>query len=174
MRRQRIGILGGTFNPIHFGHLQSAEKAGDILQLDRVIFIPSGIPPHKDTSNLVDGIDRYRMVALAVMDRDTFCVSPMEIDRPGYSYTHDTLLRLRMKLGKKVDLFFLLGSDMVSGLPEWQGYPEILSLASFHLMPRYNGISSTIIRRDRRQGKAVYSYVPFKVGEYIMKKGLYS
>jgi len=119
MAEWRLGILGGTFNPIHLGHLVLAEAFRERLGLDRVLFIPAGTPPHKPRGGLVSGLHRYAMVSLAVAGHPGFVASPIEIERSGPSYTVDTVEALAGDWSG-ARLFLLMGSDTFLDLPTWR------------------------------------------------------
>jgi len=125
----RVGVFGGSFNPIHIGHLIVAEEARCRLRLDRVIFIPAGQPPHKDAGGLAPAADRYDLVRLAIADNPAFEASDIEIRRPGRSYTVDTLAALRKSLPRGSKLFLIVGQDSVAEMKTWREPRKILSLA---------------------------------------------
>jgi nicotinate-nucleotide adenylyltransferase len=124
MAELRLGILGGTFNPIHVGHLLFAESLRETLALDRVLLVPAGTPPHKTADDLAPALDRFAMVALAVAGHPGFAVSAVELERPGPSYSVDTLDQLAADW-PAARLFFLMGSDTFLDLPTWHA-PERL------------------------------------------------
>jgi nicotinate-nucleotide adenylyltransferase len=126
MAEWRLGILGGTFNPIHLGHLVLAEAFRERLGLDRVLFVPAGTPPHKPSGGLVSGLHRYAMVSLAVAGHPGFVACPIEIERPGASYSVDTVEALAGDW-PGARLFFLMGSDTFLDLPTWRT-PERLGI----------------------------------------------
>lgn len=199
----RIGIMGGSFNPIHIGHLVTAEEAYSQFQLDRIIFIPSGQPPHKEPRKFAPAEDRYLMTVIATASNPHFTVSRMEIDRKGPSYTVDTLKELRRIYGPKPKIYFITGADAILEILTWKT-PEILaelcefiaatrpgySLDKFkelHLLnesakklPRVHfmevpalAISSTNIRRRLREGRPIKYLVPEGVEHYLYKSQLY-
>lgn len=186
----RIGIFGGTFNPIHFGHLVLAEQAYEKLKLSKVIFIPSFHPPHKNSQGIVSAFHRYNMVRLAIQGNRRFEVSDMEIKRRGCSYLVDTLREFK-KIYPKVELFFISGSDVSVQIAKWKSIEEILSLSKFVLAKRpgyrlkkYSrhifmisitelDISSSIIRQKIRLGRSIRYLMPMRVYKYIKDKGLY-
>lgn len=122
----RIGLLGGTFNPIHYGHLRLAQEMADALQLDQVRLIPSAHPPHRPPP-AANSEQRVAMVELAIAGNPRLMVDTREVQRSGYSYTIDTLISLRQELGDKVGLYWLLGSDAWLGLPSWHRWQELLA-----------------------------------------------
>jgi nicotinate-nucleotide adenylyltransferase len=133
---RKLGILGGSFNPIHLGHLILAETAREALSLERVIFIPAKLPPHKRGAPLADGADRLAMVRLAVAGNPAFSVSDIELRRPGVSYTVDTVRALREKLGAGVQIYFLIGMDTVGELAAWHEIARLSRLCRLVPMSR--------------------------------------
>jgi nicotinate-nucleotide adenylyltransferase len=140
------GILGGTFNPVHLGHLRAAEEVAESLQLERVIFMPAAHPPHKSEGKLIAFEHRWRMLELAVPDNPRFQLSDMEHRRPGKSYSVETLAQLSAKYGGGDQLYFLLGLDAFLELPTWKRYRELLSLTHFVVVAR-PGYSSQSLDR---------------------------
>lgn len=134
-RLTTIGLLGGTFNPIHFGHLRIAETLSEALRLDEVRFIPAANPPHK-VMPLVKATARAKMVEIAIRDNSLFRLDTQELNRSGHSYTVDTLLSLRAELGNEVSLVLLMGSDAFSHLHTWHRYTDILQLCNIALVHR--------------------------------------
>ena len=132
----RLGILGGSFNPIHNGHLAIAGHVLDKLQLDRVLFIPTGDPPHKRDGSLAPAKDRYEMVRLAIADTPSFGLSDLELRRTGKSYTIDTVRVLQHQFGSSTDLHFLIGLDAFLDVPNWKDPLELLRLCRFIVVPR--------------------------------------
>jgi len=122
-----IGIMGGTFNPIHHGHLRMAQELADALHLDEVRFIPSANPPHKNTPQ-VSASQRAAMVQMAIADNPTFKLDERELKRDGPSYTFDTLQSLRAELGNDVSICLLMGSDAFVKLNTWHRWDELLNL----------------------------------------------
>ena len=129
MAELRCGVLGGTFNPVHLGHLVFAESFRERLALDRVLLVPAGIPPHKPAANLAPAVDRYAMVSLAVAGHPVFVASPVELERPGPSYSVDTVERLADDW-PGARLFFLMGSDTFLDLPAWRTPERLGTLAT--------------------------------------------
>jgi len=199
---RKIGISGGTFDPVHHGHLIIAEEAGEILGLDKVVFIPSGNPPHKVGCGVTSAYHRYNMILMAIEKNPFFEVSAIEIEREGYSYTVDTLFKLRGIYGEDTELYFITGADVISELTTWKQFEKIFEICEFVAALRlgYNkkslieeikflkrefkarihvvdtpliGISSTAIRERAKTGKSIKYLVPEKVEEYIKVKGLY-
>jgi len=133
----RIGILGGTLDPIHFGHLDTALAAREALALDRVIVIPSRIPPHRPQQPVASAYHRFAMAALAVNGVDGLSASDVELQAPGPSYTADTLMHYREGLGLDASqIFFITGADAFADIATWRRYPEVLDLAHFVVVSR--------------------------------------
>ncbi len=195
----RIGILGGTFNPPHLGHLVAAQEAYRELDLDQVMFIPAGLPPHKPVDDEPGPEHRLELCRLAAGDDERFTVSDLELRRDGPSFTVDTLETLRSQ-SPSDDLFLILGGDIAAGLPRWHEADRVLELATvaiakrrgtakaavdgalaqleggerarYFQMPRI-GISSTMVRRRVRAGQPIRYFVPDGVMHYIETHGLY-
>ena len=199
---KKVGIMGGTFDPIHFGHLVTAEAARTQFQLDKVIFTPTGKPPHKKGYSVTPAEHRYLMTMLAINDNPFFEISRMEIDRPGLTYTVDTLESFYKELGEDVKLFFISGADAVLDILTWKDVDRVLSYCTFiaatrpgYPMDKLNekiselkrmygwevnpmkvtgmDISSTDIRRRVREGLSVRYLLPKSVETYIQKNNLY-
>ncbi|MBX5466831.1 MAG: nicotinate-nucleotide adenylyltransferase [Firmicutes bacterium] len=199
--RRAVGLMGGTFNPIHYGHLVTAEAARDAFGLDEVVFIPSGQPPHKPPREVARAEDRYLMTLLAVATNVHFDLSRVELDRGGPSYTSDTLAYFHT-LDPTVDWYFISGADAILEIASWHAPEDIFRYA--HLIaasrPGYSlerltalesklgrermarihqlevpalAISSSQIRERVRQGLSIKYLVPEAVEQYIAKKGLY-
>ncbi|AFQ45868.1 nicotinate-nucleotide adenylyltransferase [Desulfosporosinus meridiei] len=197
----RLGIMGGTFDPIHYGHLVAAEMARAEFKLDEVLFIPTGKPPHKDRRDISDAKLRYEMVKLAIEDNLAFAVSSLEIEREGPSYTVETLRVLRRTYPEH-ELYFITGSDALLEIFSWRESEEILSMIEFigaarpgfdakdfllkvqHEHPESQGkihylevpalaISSTDIRARVRRGEPIRYLLPEPVRLYLEKEGLY-
>jgi nicotinate-nucleotide adenylyltransferase len=130
-----IGLLGGTFNPIHFGHLRMAQELVDALNLTEIRFIPSANPPHK-TVPTVSAHQRAKMVELAIADNPVFRLDTRELNRQGASYTIDTLISLREELGKNVSVCLIMGSDAFTKLDTWQRWDELLDHCHIILVQR--------------------------------------
>ncbi len=197
---RRVGLMGGTFDPIHHGHLLVAEEARDQFAIDLIIFVPNGRPPHKKDYEITDPEHRYNMCLLATASNPAFIVSREEIDRPGPSYTIDTIRAFRRYLGPGVELFFITGADAVLELPTWRAPDAILNEAQVVAVHRPGfdlrrlaeelgeqraskirtlevpgvEISSTEIRRRVAEGRSVKYMVPEPVEAYIKKMQLYS
>ena len=133
---RRLGILGGTFDPIHFGHLDAADAARRAMQLDRVLLIPSFDPPHRPADPMASGFHRFALVALAIQDNDAFSASDMELTRTGPSYTADTLRAVARQGWRPSQIFFILGSDAFAEIATWREYPAVLDAANFVVIAR--------------------------------------
>jgi nicotinate-nucleotide adenylyltransferase len=131
----RLGILGGTFNPPHLGHLVCAQEAHAQLGLDRVVLMPAGVPPHKDVAADPGAQARFDLCELAIAGDERFAVSRLELDRPGRSYTVDTLKALRDE-SPQDDLTFIVGGDMARSLPSWREPEAVLALATVAVAER--------------------------------------
>lgn len=200
-RPARLGIMGGTFDPIHIGHLAVAEKARDELDLDAVLFIPTGAPVFKRDQDVTSGADRLEMCRLATLHNQYFDVSDMEIARGGDTYTVDTLHELREHYGAESEFYFITGADAAVTIGKWKGSREIASLAhlvvalrpgtelSTEELAQINAegftdvrvlknatiaVSSRQIREALAAGQSVRYLVPESVCEYIERQGLYS
>ena len=191
---KRIGIFGGTFDPIHLGHLIVARQAAEKLGLDQVVFIPAGQPPHKGGEKLSPARDRYQMVRLAVRGDGLFRVSDIEIRSKNASYTVNTLKALKSKY-KTAGLFLLLGMDQAVLLSTWKEPKELFDLATVCVLsrpgffrnevePRWRkmlrflpvsliDISATVIRDRVRRSQPIRNLVPESVSRYIKNKKIY-
>jgi len=193
---KKIGIMGGTFDPIHLGHLIAAQEVTDSLGLAEVIFVPAGKPPLKDTAKVASARHRLMMCMLATNDNDNFSVSTAEIDREGTSYTVDTIAQLK-SANPSAELFFIVGADVVSSFHKWRRFDEILAMckiavttrpgSAFNIeaMENYGDrivpvtisdidISSTRIRNMLDKGKEPLYFLPNTVISYIHRNGVYS
>ena len=191
--RRRIGIVGGTFDPIHLGHLVTAEEARVELALDEVVFVPAGAPWQKP--EVTPAEDRYLMTVLATAANPAFSVSRLEVDRGGPTYTVETLRAVRAAVGDD-EVFFITGADAILNILSWKDADECLELACFvaasrpghHLSELESGplgervrtldvpalaISSTDIRERFRSLRSVRYLIPREVEEYARKHGLY-
>lgn len=199
--KQRIGIMGGTFDPIHIGHLVTAEAVRNEYGLDKVLFIPAATPPHKQNQKVTPAIHRYIMTAMATYSNPHFHVSSIELDRPGPSYTIDTIYELIDKFGPQVEIYFITGADAIQEIPTWDRIEELLGLCQFIAATRQGcvpsvdnikehfgelggrrihrlntpelEISSTDIRSRIKKGFSIKYIVPESVENYILKEGLY-
>ena len=133
---RKIGLFGGTFNPIHLGHLRPAEEVCDRFELDQVIFIPSSYPPHKQKEGIISASLRLEMVRLAIADNPRFSVSEVELARQGKSYSIETIEFFRQKFGVEAHLYFILGLDAFLEIHTWKEYSALFSLCHFVVMNR--------------------------------------
>jgi len=133
----RLGILGGTLDPIHLGHVETARVARAVLELDRVLVMPAHIPPHRATRPVASGHHRFAMAALAVNGLEGLEVSDLELERAAPSYTSDTLMRIRAATGLgATQIFFITGADAFAEIATWHRYPEVLELSNFAVVSR--------------------------------------
>ena len=184
----KIGILGGSFNPPHIGHMILAEFVKEYLNLDKIIFVPCNIPPHKRKSEIVSGKHRLKMLELALKGRKDYLVSDVELKRGGISYTVDTLKILKKRYPKD-KLFLIIGSDLYQDFSTWYKPEEIRKLVKlvvvvrallkrkernviFLKMPKIE-ISSSLIRERLRKGLSIRWFVPEEVRKYILRNRLY-
>lgn len=201
-KARRIGVMGGTFDPIHYGHLVAAEVARAEFDLEKVIFIPVGRHPHKKQQKITVPEHRYRMTVLATSSNPGFEVSRIEIDKAGISYSSDTVRNLKKIYGEDSKIYFITGADAVLELLTWHNIKELLKLCEFIAVTRpgfdkkeleqkieeissnYNAeikrievpllaISSTDIRDRFRNGKPIKYLLPEAVEEYIGENRLY-
>ncbi len=193
----KIGLLGGTFNPIHIGHLILAEEAREKLGLDKVIFVPTFVPPHKDNVDIAQAVARLKMVKLAIAGNKYFSVSDIEIKRNGRSYTIDTIKEFKKNYSLD-QIFFIIGSDLMKYLDDWKDIGEISRLVKFivatrpgypledittYAVSRQAGVSTLPIRavdisgfeirHAIKEGKSFRYLVPEAVFRYINKKRIY-
>jgi nicotinate-nucleotide adenylyltransferase len=132
----RLGILGGTFDPVHFGHLDAADAARRALHLDQVWLIPSSDPPHRPVDPLASAYHRFALVALAIQDDESLRASDMELTRTGPSYTADTLRAVARRGWHASQIFFILGSDAFAEIATWREFPAVLDAANFVVIAR--------------------------------------
>jgi len=132
----RLGVFGGTFNPVHIGHLRAAEEVAEKFELDRVLFVPSANPPHKTVRGLAPAAHRLAMVRLAIAGNPRFRASDLELRRKGRSYSVDTLRTLRERIGQRADLYFILGVDAFRDIHTWHQYEQLFWLAHFVVISR--------------------------------------
>lgn len=133
---RRLGLLGGTFDPIHYGHLDAADAARASLTLDEIVFVPAHDPPHRSSHPRTTAFHRFALAALAVNGRDGCRVSDMELVRGGPSYTADTLGAMHANGWDATQLFFVLGADAFADIATWRAYPAVLDAAHFVVMAR--------------------------------------
>ncbi|MBS1253965.1 MAG: Nicotinate-nucleotide adenylyltransferase [Anaerolineales bacterium] len=196
----KVGVLGGTFDPPHIAHLIAAEEARVQLSLERVFFMPAGTPPHKLGEHITVSEHRVEMVRRAVASNPHFCVSLVDVERSGPSYTVETLHLLRERWGAGTEIYFIVGMDMLADLSNWRQPREVVSLCRLAVvdrpgfdisreelesilpgisrnvesvsMPLLN-VSSTGLRRRVREGRTIRYYVPADVEAYIQAHSLY-
>jgi nicotinate-nucleotide adenylyltransferase len=193
-KRRRLGIMGGTFDPIHHGHLVAASEVAHLFALDEVVFVPTGQPWMKEGRKTSAAEDRYLMTVIATASNPAFSVSRVDIERPGKTYTIDTLREMREIHGPDVELFFITGADALGEILSWRDADELFTLAHFVgcTRPGHNladpglpgggvslvevpalAISSTECRERVRAGEPVWYLVPDGIVQYINKRGLY-
>jgi nicotinate-nucleotide adenylyltransferase len=193
-RAQRLGVMGGTFDPIHHGHLVAASEVAQFFMLDEVVFVPTGQPWQKDDRKVSPSEDRYLMTVIATASNPRFSVSRIDIDRAGPTYTIDTLRDLRAERGEGAELFFITGADALSRMMSWQDVNELFELAHFvgctrpghrltgHGLPEDRvslleipalAISSTDCRERVAHGQPIWYLVPDGIVQYIAKRRLY-
>jgi nicotinate-nucleotide adenylyltransferase len=196
----RLGVLGGTFDPIHYAHLAIAEEARTQLGLEPVWFVPAGQPPHKPDVTIAPAHHRLAMLELALASNSHFRISRVDLERPGPCYTVDTLALLREEWGPRVELYFIIGADSLREMHSWYRPKRIMELALLAVAPRPGNqlhlgelerdlpglsrrvriieaplldISATGLRQRVREGKSIRYYVPEDVEAYILAHGLY-
>ncbi|NSL50257.1 nicotinate-nucleotide adenylyltransferase [Calidifontibacillus erzurumensis] len=185
---KKVGILGGTFDPPHNGHLIIAQEVLSVLKLDEIWFMPNNIPPHKGKV-VTKGEDRLEMVKQAIFDNENFKAEPIELERPGPSYTYDTMIILKERY-PDIDFYFIIGADMVEYLPKWYRINDLMKhvhfvgvkrpgyeiTSTFEIIevevPEFNISSSQLRRRFRTKQNTRY-YLPDQVRHYIEEKNLY-
>lgn len=199
---KRIGLFGGTFNPVHIGHIKIADDARKKLKLNKVIFIPTGVPPHKSTKDICSILDRLKMVKLAISKNKYFEVSKTEIKSKEKSYSIETISKFKRRYGYNTKFFFLLGIDAMFEISTWKKAREVVKLCTFACLnrPCYSvkklkrkllkegfgldkdfiylkvpslKISSTEIRSRIKLGLPAKNMLPLEVEKYIRRKGLY-
>lgn len=191
----RYGFLSGIFDPVHLGHLLMAEAAGELLNLDRVIFVPTGSPPHKDGGTVLPIDHRLAMLRLATRGNRKFRLSTIEASTDERSYSVETIRKLRQKY-EKDDLFWIIGSDNLRNLSSWREPDAIFGLCSLAVYPRHQfepnsaekkyvdraiilnapmvDISSSIIRKHLKKGRSIRYMVPQNVIRYITDEKIYT
>ncbi|NLP46708.1 MAG: nicotinate-nucleotide adenylyltransferase [Epulopiscium sp.] len=199
---KKLAIMGGTFNPIHYGHLVTAEAVRYQFHINKVLFMPTGHPPHKPFFDISHTEHRYLMTVLATVTNPYFDVSRIEIDREGITYTIDTIRYLKKIYGNDVELFFITGADAIHEILNWKDPEELLRLCTFvgvtrpeyhkkdllmkieELRQQYGSkvhflevpslaISSSDIRKRVKENRPIKYLVPESVENYILKFGLY-
>ncbi len=198
----KTGILGGTFNPIHNGHLEMAEIAVDVFDLDDIMLIPTGNPPHKTNEDMLSKYERYELCLLSAVRYDNIFVSSIEVDREGYTYTIDTLMELERIYGLKDELYFIIGGDTVFLLEKWKNFREIFKRCRFIafgragmdlakiiqkielLETKYGAdiglitadimdVASKDLREMIKKGESVSGFIPPEAESYIKRHNLY-
>ncbi|HVF23987.1 MAG TPA: nicotinate-nucleotide adenylyltransferase [Pyrinomonadaceae bacterium] len=197
---KRIALYGGTFDPVHLGHLEVARKVLELFEIEKVVFIPAQIAPHKVGRPVTEPIHRYAMLALATQDDPRLVISTFELDAPDRRYTVDTVAEFQRRLGDDTQLFFIMGADSWSEITTWRDWERLLKMANhivvtrpgYEVSPAPSGlaerifftdavmkdISATNIRRLASEGRAddnaeLEKLVPRAVADYIMKYGIY-
>lgn len=200
MTCQRIGVLGGTFDPIHIGHLILAEEARDLLGLEIVYFVPAGDPPHKRDHRLASPEDRVAMIELAIAGNERFRVSRVDVDRPGPHYTIDMVQIIQSQLPPGCELYFLMGFDSLVELPTWHEPARLIAACHLVALTRHDidldwekleaalpgirqrvtildmpelEIASHQLQQRIREGRSIRYLVSDSVATYIRKKDLY-
>ncbi len=187
----KIGFLGGTFDPVHNGHLKLAEEAYNLLSLDKVVFIPAYIPPHKKEESITPIEHRLNMLELAVEGIPFVEISDIEAKKKDVCYTVDTLIELRVDYPAETEFFFIVGSDFLQEYTTWKDYEKLFNLANFVVAIRpgfsvadipenvrllegdFPYISSSDIRVIIKHGEYFDGQIPRRVFNYIRKHGLY-
>jgi nicotinate-nucleotide adenylyltransferase len=196
MEKKRIGLFGGTFNPIHCGHVKAAESVQNMFSFDRILFIPSYLPPHKESVDVASAAHRLKMVELALASFDRFFPSSVEIDARGTSYSILTLNKIK-EMFPQTEVFFLLGIDAFLEIETWKDYEDVLEQCSFVVMSRPGfrlseakdiltekykiyllsintlDISSSEVRERIRKNQPIEGLVPENVENYIKERSLY-
>jgi len=199
----KIGLMGGTFNPIHNGHIKMMEKAAELEDLEYIMLIPTGDPPHKVKSEVISKYHRYEMCLLCAAHMDNVVVSSVEIERNGTTYTIDTLRELENRYGRFEDLHFIIGADTVMGLRKWKEFGEVCKRCRFIAFGREElkdqevqdeiarlkeefgahirllkesipDVSSSELRDRIKEGMSVKGMIPGSVEVYIKKNMLYT
>ena len=192
-RRPRLGVMGGTFDPVHHGHLVAASEVAARFDLDEVVFVPTGHPTFKQDQSVTEAEHRYLMTVIATASNPRFTVSRVDIERPGLTYTVDTLRDLK-STRPDADLYFITGADAIEQILTWKDAEELFSMAHFVAVTRPGhtlsvdglpadrvsilevpalAISSTDVRARARAGQPVWYLVPDGVVQYIAKHRLY-
>lgn len=186
---RRIGILGGTFDPPHIGHLLIANEVLASLNLEEIWFMPNREPPHKEKPGFLSDEERVKLIELAIADHPRFRLETIELERPGPSYTYDTITLLK-KRHPDVDFYFIIGADMIEYLPKWHKISDLVSMIKFVGVGRPDfvadspfpiiyvdvpefAVSSSMIRQRVKEGKTIRYLVPESVRKYIEEKKLY-
>ena len=199
MANLKYGVMGGTFNPIHYAHLFIANEVMYLFKLDKIFFMPTGTPPHKNNLN-IDAFHRYMMTKHSIINNNKFTITDIEVLNEDISYTVDSMKKLK-SLHPDIDFYFITGTDAILELPTWKDPKTLLSLCKFISVNRPNyienvedkikeitdefggeiflvngpelNISSTLIRNRVKEGKTIRYLVPDEVNNYIIKNKLY-
>lgn len=192
--KRRVGVMGGTFDPIHHGHLVAASEVAHHFELDEVVFVPTGRPYQKSEREVSAPEDRYLMTVIATASNPRFSVSRVDVDRPGPTYTIDTLRDISQKYGPDAELYFITGADALGAILDWQNADELFELAHFVGCTRPGhtlhdpglpegrvtlleipalAISSSECRQRVEKGEPIWYLVPDGIVQYINKRGLY-
>ncbi len=197
----KIGLIGGTFNPVHYGHLILSEYVRDYCKLDKIIFIPTGLSPHKLSNTVIHPKIRFHMTKLAIDSNKYFSLTDIETCKTGISYTIDTIREMK-KIYKNQELYFIIGADSLFQLPTWNHYEKLIQETNIIVVNRPGGknhliqekineykelfggniiqvktplidISSSNIRDRVKNGRSIKYLLPENVEDYILQKGLY-
>ncbi|HSK63483.1 MAG TPA: nicotinate-nucleotide adenylyltransferase [Pyrinomonadaceae bacterium] len=195
--RKRIALYGGTFDPVHLGHLEVARRVSELFEIEKVVFIPAQIAPHKIGRPVTEPIHRYAMLALATQDDPRLVISTFELEAPDRRYTVDTVAEFQRRLGEATELFFIMGADSWSEITTWREWERLLKMTNhivvtrpgYEVPPAPSGlrdrifftdavvkdISATNIRRLANEGRhdELEGLVPQPVANYIKKYGIY-
>jgi nicotinate-nucleotide adenylyltransferase len=195
--RKRIALYGGTFDPVHLGHLAVARRVSELFEIEKVVFIPAQIAPHKIGRPVTEPIHRYAMLALATQDDPRLLISTFELDAPNRRYTVDTVAEFQRMLGDDTELFFMMGADSWSEITTWREWERLLKMTNHIVVTRpgyavppapeglgerifftdavMKDISATDIRRLASEGRydELEQMVPRSVADYIKKYGIY-
>jgi len=195
--RTRIALYGGTFDPVHLGHLEVARRVSELFEIEKVLFVPAQIAPHKVGRSVTEPIHRYAMLALATQEDPELLISTFELDAPDRRYTVDTVAEFQRRLGEDTELFFIMGADSWSEITTWREWERLLTMTNhivvtrpgYEVAPAPEGlgdrilftdavmkdISATNIRRLASEGRygELDQLVPQSVAGYIKKYGIY-
>lgn len=197
-QRKRIAIYGGTFDPVHMGHLEIGRRLSQVFEINQFLFVPARQAPHKQDREPTSGFHRYAMLALATHNEPGLCVSTFELDAPGRQYTVDTLTHFRSHFGESTDLFFVMGADSWTEITTWREWEKLTTLANLIVVTRPGfklevpepepgskkvfvsdavmiDVSATQVRAAARANdeEKLNRLVPREVANYIRKYGLY-
>ena len=197
LEAKRIALYGGTFDPVHLGHLEVARRISELFEIDQVVFIPAQIAPHKIGRPVTEPIHRYAMLALATQDDPRLVISTFELEAPDRRYTVDTVAEFQRRLGPATELFFIMGADSWSEITTWRDWERLLTMTNHIVVTRpgyevppappgtgerifftdavMKDISATNIRRLASEGRhgELEGLVPGPVANYIKKYGIY-